>query len=107
LSATSGEGIPLLLEAIGGRLQRKKIRGLMQLNPGQGRQRALLFDMGAVLQEQSADDGGWILELEMAERDFQRFLKREGLPADILREPSACESGQRNTTEIDKDYGLE
>ncbi len=90
LSATSGEGIPLLLEAIGGRLQRKKIRGLMQLHPGQGRQRALLFDMGAVLQEQSADDGGWILELEMAERDFQRFLKREGLPADILREPSAA-----------------
>ena len=90
LSATSGEGIPLLLEAIGGRLQRKKIRGLMQLHPGQGRQRALLFGMGAVLQERSADGGGWILELEMAERDFQRFLKREKLPADILREPSAA-----------------
>lgn len=90
LSATSGEGIPLLLEAIGGRLQRKKIRGLMQLHPSQGRQRALLFDMGAVLQERSADGGGWILELEMAERDFQRFLKREKLPADILREPSAA-----------------
>jgi GTP-binding protein HflX len=81
----SGEGIPVLLAAIGGRLQRKKVRGLMQLNPSQGRQRALLFEMGAVLQEQSAEDGGWILELELVERDFRRFLKREKLPADILR----------------------
>ena len=90
LSATTGEGIPLLLETIGGRLRRKKIRGLMQLHPGQGRQRALLFDMGAVLQEQPADDGGWILELEMVERDFRRFLKREKLPADVLRESPAA-----------------
>jgi len=86
LSATSGEGIPLLLAVIGGRLRRKKVRGLMQLHPSQGRQRALLFDMGAVLQEQSAEDGGWILELELVERDFRRFLKREKLPADILVE---------------------
>ena len=89
LSATTGEGVPLLLESIGGRLRRKKIRGLMQLHPSQGRQRALLFAMGAVLQEKPADDGGWILELEMVERDFRRFLKREKLPADILRESPA------------------
>ena len=88
LSATTGEGVPRLLESIGGRLRREKIRGLMQLHPSQGRQRALLFAMGAVLQEQPADDGGWILELEMVERDFRRFLKREKLPADILRESS-------------------
>ena len=90
LSATTGEGVPLLLETIGGRLRRKKIRGVMQLHPDQGRQRALLFDMGAVLQEQPADDGGWILELEMVERDFRRFLKREKLPADVLRESPAA-----------------
>ena len=89
LSATTGEGVPLLLESIGARLRRKKIRGLMQLHPSQGRQRALLFAMGAVLQEQPADDGGWILELEMVQRDFRRFLKREKLPADILRESPA------------------
>ena len=90
LSAVTGEGIPLLLESIGGRLRRQKVRGLIRLRPGQGRQRALLFDMGAVLQEQSADDGGWILELEMVERDFRRFLKREKLPADILRASPAA-----------------
>jgi GTP-binding protein HflX len=84
LSAVTGEGIPLLRQAIGERLQREKVRGIVHLHPNQGRQRALLFDMGAVSQEFAAEDGGWTLELNMGERDFHRFVKREKLPADIL-----------------------
>ncbi len=84
LSAVSGEGMSLLLQSIGARLQRKKVHGVVRLQPSQGRQRALLFEMGAVLQEKPADDGGWIVELEMIERDFHRFLKREKLPISIL-----------------------
>lgn len=90
LSAATGEGIPLLVESIGGRLRRKKVRGLIRLNPGQGRQRALLFEMGAVMQEKPVEDGGWILELEMVERDFRRFMKREKVPAAIVREEPAA-----------------
>jgi GTP-binding protein HflX len=86
LSATTGEGIPLLLESIRSRLRRKKVCGLIRLGPSQGRQRALLFDMGAVKHEKTADDGGWILEFEVVERDLRRFLKREKLSADILRQ---------------------
>ena len=84
LSAVTGEGIPLLLRAVSERLQREKLRGIVHLHPNQGRQRALLFDMGAVSQEFAAEDGGWTLELNMGERDFHRFIKRENLPADIL-----------------------
>ncbi len=89
LSATTGEGIPLLLESIASRLQRKKIHGIVRLAANQGRQRALLFEMGAVLREESSEDGGWRLELELVARDFQRFLKRENLSADILESPQA------------------
>ncbi len=89
LSAVTGDGIPLLLESIESRLRQEKVRGLIRLHPSQGRQRALLFEMGAVMQEKPAADGGWILELEMAERDFRRFMKREKLPAAILRESPA------------------
>ncbi|MEX2123181.1 MAG: ribosome rescue GTPase HflX [Woeseia sp.] len=89
LSAVTGEGIPLLLEAIGERLQRTKVRGIVHLHPNQGRQRALLFDLGAVAREFPSDDGGWTLELNMGERDFHRFVKRENLPADILERPGA------------------
>jgi len=84
LSAASGEGIPMLLDAIGHRLRRKTLHGLIHLRPTQGRQRAKLFDIGAVLKEEACDDGGWTLELKMAERDLRRFLKRENLSADLL-----------------------
>ncbi len=89
LSAVTGEGIPLLLESIASRLQRKKIHGIVRLGAGQGRQRALLFEMGAVVREESGDDGGWMLDVELEARDFQRFIKREGLSPDILEIPQA------------------
>jgi GTP-binding protein HflX len=84
LSAETGDGIPMLLDAIGDRLRRKTLHGHMHLLPTQGRQRAKLFDLGAVLNEEACDDGGWTLELKMAETDLRRFLKRENLSADLL-----------------------
>ncbi len=84
LSAVTGEGISLLPEAIGDRLRRKKVNGTIRLQPSQGRLRAVLFEMGAVLAETVLEDGGWSLELNMGEREFLRLLKRENLPADIL-----------------------
>lgn len=84
LSAVSGEGVPLLLEAVGKRLGRTKIHGVVRLNASQGRQRSLLFDLGSVMRETLAVDGGWCIEMTMVERDFLRFVKRENLSLDIL-----------------------
>ena len=96
LSAVTGDGIPLLLSTIGDRLRPKKVNGSMRLKANQGRQRARLFEMGAVVSEKPADDGGWMLELEVGERDFKRFLKRENLPENILEQPD----GLSGTTAI-------
>ncbi len=84
LSAANGEGVPLLLDAISNRLRRKTLHGIMHLRPSQGRQRAKLFELGAVLSEVTTEDGGWDLELKMVERDLNRFLKRENLAAELL-----------------------
>ena len=84
LSAMTGEGVEMLLEAISDRLRPKMLHGVMTLRPTQGRQRAKLFEIGAVLREEACDDGGWKLELKLAESDLHRFLKRENLPADLL-----------------------
>lgn len=84
ISAATGEGLPLLLETIGERLRRETLHGYVHLLATQGRQRAKLFDMGAVLSEESCDDGGWKIELKLAEKDFLRFIKREDLSADLL-----------------------
>lgn len=89
LSARTGDGVPLLLDAIGTRLRKTKVHGIIRLLPGQGRQRAMLFEMGAVLHDAPADDGGWVLELEMEERNFRRFVKRESLPEGILQNVQA------------------
>ena len=79
LSAVTGEGLPLLKDAIANRLRQKTTYCSIHLEPAQGRQRAKLFELGAVLNEEVSDDGSWTLELRMAEKDLRRFLKRENL----------------------------
>lgn len=86
LSAETGDGIPLLLSTLGDRLRPKKVSGSMRLRADQGRQRAKLFELGAVVLDKPSDDGGWTLQLELGERDFKRFLKSENLSADILEQ---------------------
>ncbi len=80
LSAITGDGLPMLKEAIANRLRQKTTHRIIHLQPAQGRQRAKLFELGAVLNEKVLEDGGWTLELRMAEKDLRRFLKRENLP---------------------------
>ena len=84
LSAVTGEGLPMLKAAIVNRLRQKTLRKSIHLSPAQGRQRAKLFELGAVFKEEALDDGGWILELRMTEKDLRRFLKRENLAEDQL-----------------------
>ena len=88
LSAVTGEGLPMLKDAIANRLRRKKVHRLLQLAPAQGRQRAKLFELGAVLHEDVLDDGSWALELRMAEKDLQRFIKHEQISDEQLKPAS-------------------
>ena len=67
-----------------GVIERDNFIGVIRLQPTQGRQRAKLFEMGAVLNEEACEDGGWMIELELAERDLKRFMKRENLSVDLL-----------------------
>ena len=56
----------------------------IHLESAQGRRRAKLFELGAVLSEEVLEDGGWALELKMTEKDLRRFLKHENLAEDQL-----------------------
>jgi len=84
-----------LPEAIGDRLRRKKVNGTIRLEPSQGRLRAVLFDLGAVQAETALEDGGWLLDLNLGEREFARLVKRENLPADIL---------EREATQVSSEF---
>ena len=84
LSAVTGEGLPLLKDAIANRLRQKKTHRTIHLEAAQGRQRAKLFELGAVLKEVIADDGSWTLDLRLSEKDLRRFLKSENLKEEQL-----------------------
>lgn len=84
LSAQTGEGLPLLKDVIARRLRQKTIYRKIRLEPSEGRLRAKLFELGAVLNEDVLEDGSWTLELRMAEKDLRRFLKRENLSMEEL-----------------------
>jgi GTP-binding protein HflX len=84
ISATTGEGLELLKDAIARRLQRRTVHRFIHLEPAQGRQRARLFELGAVLNEEVLDDGSWSLELKLPEKELKRFLKQQGLNEEQL-----------------------
>jgi len=83
LSAVTGEGLPLLKDAIANRLRQEKTERTIYLQPSEGRQRAKLFELGAVINEEVQEDGSWRLMLRMAEKDLRRFLKHENLQMEL------------------------
>ena len=64
VSARSGEGLPLLREAVSSALSSERVVGQVHLSSMAGRLRARLFAAGAVRHEE-ADDSGWRIELDM------------------------------------------
>jgi len=84
LSAHTGAGLELLRAAISARLKGDTVRGWLKLTPSQARARAALFDLGAVRSEKGEGDGGFLLEVELPRREYQRFCRREGLEPSVL-----------------------
>lgn len=74
LSAATGEGCDLLLQALSERLAPKLVKGLLELEPDQARLRAGLFNLNAVENESYNEEGQCQLELRVAQKDFRRLL---------------------------------
>ena len=79
LSALSGQGLDLLLQAVIQRLPGKLVHKHLQLQPDQGALRAARYSHKAVVAEQVSDQGCLNLEIKLAESDFLRLLKTSGL----------------------------
>jgi GTP-binding protein HflX len=77
LSARTGAGIELLSQALQEFFRRTHVRQRLRLKPRNGRWHALLHSRGEVLYESATDEGGWEMEVDMPEREFQRLLKEE------------------------------
>ena len=79
LSALSGEGLDLLMQAIVECLPSQIVHKHLQLQPDQGALRAALYSHKAVVAEQVNEQGAINLEIKLAESDFLRLLKSSGL----------------------------
>jgi len=76
LSAHSGEGVDLLLAAIGERLSLLHTRCRVDLPASNGKLRARLYEKSVVKQENINDDGSFALELELSSADMG-WLKKQ------------------------------
>ncbi len=84
LSAQTGQGVELLMEAISDALGREMVAGKLQLKPEQGRLRARLYQQQAVAEEQHDEDGSVLLEIRLPKSDLMRLLSAEKLRYDEL-----------------------
>ncbi len=76
LSAHSGEGVTLLLEALRELLPGQIIYTEARLKPEQGKLRAALYRLGAVLSEQTDQEGNHYLQLRILRTDYVRLFAR-------------------------------
>ena len=82
LSAQTGEGVELLLQALRERLAVDMFHQYMELGPEQGQLRAQLYAQNAVLNESVSEDGRIELEVRMQTKDLRRILSRLNIPAE-------------------------
>jgi len=79
LSAVTGSGIDLLLDAIAEHLCREVVRGTTRLDTSQARLRARLYERCGVRSERVLEEGGWEMDIEMKQADFAELARSEGL----------------------------
>jgi GTP-binding protein HflX len=79
LSARTGAGMPLLLQAISELLGQDVVERRIELRPDQGRLRARLYARGAVHHEDVNTDGMVSLAIRLPRSDLDRLLEDEGL----------------------------
>jgi GTP-binding protein HflX len=93
LSAHTGEGVDLLLDALHSQLGADLHHCLITLPPHAGRARARLFEAGAVLAQRQLDDGSIELEVSLRRRELERICRDAGL--ELPAEVAPCAPGDR------------
>ncbi|MFZ9036148.1 MAG: ribosome rescue GTPase HflX [Francisellaceae bacterium] len=79
LSALKGAGIRLMYEALAQFFNHSWLKGVLNLPPQYAAIRAELYALGVVDREQIADDGGYLLSLNIAENDLNDLSRQNRL----------------------------
>jgi len=86
LSARTGEGVEELREAISQRLAAERINRWIELQARDGRLRAQLFELGVVSEERIAENGAWIMHVDVPRETAERLARLPGQEGRVARE---------------------
>lgn len=78
LSAVSGQGIDLLLDALAEFFKGEKEHYLLQLPANAARLRARLYELATVVNEELNEEGEWLLEVDIKPQNLEYLRKNEG-----------------------------
>jgi GTPase len=78
VSAESGAGLDLLMDALAERVAEGRIRRWIHVPAQQQRLRARLFELGVVREEETEPDGSCRLDVDLDQRDVRRLTRLEG-----------------------------
>ena len=76
LSAATGAGVDLLLQAVSELVGQDMVNEALELRPEQGSLRAALYRLGAVESENYSDDGVAHLQVRLPRADWNRLMKK-------------------------------
>ena len=93
LSAHTGEGVELLLEALHTQLGSDLHHCVLTLPPHAGKARAQLFEAGAVLAQRQLEDGRIEIEVNLRRRELERICRDAGVEMPV--ESAPCAPGER------------
>ena len=94
VSAQTGAGIDLLIQAIADFLGPGLVHRHIVLQPAHGRARARFFEAGAVLAEQMLPTGETDLEISMPKQAFEDLCRTEGLELIVDDSAQPCAPGE-------------
>jgi GTP-binding protein HflX len=85
LSAVTGDGIEELKEAVGELLASERINRWIELRGQDARLRAQLFELGVVSEERIAENGSWMLHVDLPLETAERLARLPGSEGRVVR----------------------
>jgi len=85
LSARTGEGVELLVEALRTHFGEGQVSGTVHLDASEARMRSKLYDADMVQRESEDEAGGWDIELAAPKVALERFCRDTGLSESRIR----------------------
>lgn len=76
LSARDSKGLDLLSAALSECLANNMVQYQLRIPPQQGKLRGALFRLNCIASESYAEDGDWLVDVKLPEKDWLRLVKR-------------------------------